>query len=131
MAVGTGFLGYLGEHFIAGVFPQQWWSVGGAGSNTTSNLNVQYFASYFLPDGWSVGTSPSLLVNWSAPPGGNMLTFPVGASIAKVQRLGILPVRFAVQGMYMPVRPNVFGQTWQIQVVVAPVIPKLIKGDLF
>ena len=60
-----------------------------------------------------------------------MLTFPVGASIAKVQRLGILPVRFAVQGMYMPVRPNVFGQTWQIQVVVAPVIPKLIKGDLF
>lgn len=31
---------------------------------------------------------------------------------------------------YMPIRPSAFGQKWNIQVVVAPVIPKLIKGDV-
>ncbi len=127
----AGVFGYLGEKFIAGVFPQQWWSTGGPGANTTSQLNLQYFASYFLKDGWSVGTSPSMLVNWYAPTSGNMLTFPLGASIAKVRKIGILPVRFAVQGMYMPIHPDQFGQTWQLQFIVAPVIPKLIKGNIF
>jgi len=127
----AGVFGYLGEKFIAGVFPQQWWSTGGPGSNTTSQLNLQYFASYFLSDGWSVGTSPNMLVNWYAPTSGDMLTFPVGASIAKVQKIGILRVRFAVQGVYMPVHPDHFGQTSQLQFTIAPVIPKLIKGNIF
>ena len=126
----AGVVGYLGEKFIAGVFPQQWWSVGGAGSNTTSLLNLQYFFSYFLRDGWSVGTSPSMLVNWYANKGGNMLTFPIGVSVAKVIKIGPLPIRIAVQPQYVPVHPDAFGQKWNIQVIVAPVIPKLIKGNL-
>jgi hypothetical protein len=126
----AGVVGYLGEKFIAGVFPQQWWSVGGPGSNTISQMNMQYFAAYFLPNGWSVGTSPSMLVNWYANKSGNMLTFPVGFSVAKVIKLGRLPIRIAVQPQYMPVHPDAFGQKWNIQVIVAPVIPKLIKGNL-
>jgi hypothetical protein len=125
-----GVVGYLGEKFLAGIFPQQWWSVGGSGSSTVSQLNLQYFASYFFDGGYSISTSPNMLVNWYAPKGQNMLTFPIGLGVSKVQRLGILPVRFAVQGQYMPVHPIAFGQKWNIQVIVAPVIPKLIKGDL-
>lgn len=106
----AGVVGYLGEKYIVGVFPQQWWSVGGAGSNTISQLNAQYFFSYFLPDGWSLGTSPNILVNWYAKKSANVLTFPIGGSVSKVQRIGILPVRFALQGQYMPVHPNAFGQ---------------------
>jgi hypothetical protein len=30
----------------------------------------------------------------------------------------------------MPVRPSNFGQEWNFQVSVTPVIPKLIKGTL-
>jgi len=126
----AGVFGYLGEKFIAGVFPQQWWSTGGPGANTTSQFNMQYFASYFLADGWSVGTSPNMLVNWYANKSGNMITFPIGLTISKVQRIGILPVRFAVQAQYMPVHPDEFGQKWNIQVVVSPVIPKLVKGNI-
>lgn len=40
----AGVLGYLGGKYIVGVFPQQWWSVGGPGSNTVSQFNCQYFA---------------------------------------------------------------------------------------
>ncbi len=60
-----------------------------------------------------------------------MLTFPIGVSVSKVIKLGPLPVRFAVQPQYMPVHPDAFGQKWNIQVTVAPVIPKLIKGNIF
>jgi hypothetical protein len=126
----AGVFGYLGEKYLVGIFPQQWWSVGGPGNNTISQLNLQYFASYFFAKGYSVSTSPNMLVNWYANKGENMLTFPIGLGLSKVQRLGILPVRFAVQGQYMPIHPNSFGQKWNIQVVIAPVIPKLIKGDL-
>lgn len=125
-----GVFGYLGEHYIIGVFPQQWFSVGGNGSKQTSQMNVQYFASYFLPHGWSVGTSPNVLINWYAS-NENKVTFPIGLNVSKVQKLGILPVKFQVQGQYMPVSPSVFGQRWNIQVAITPVIPKLIKGNIF
>jgi hypothetical protein len=32
---------------------------------------------------------------------------------------------------YMPIRPDDFGQMWNIQLTVTPVLPKLIKGILF
>jgi hypothetical protein len=46
-----------------------------------------------------------MLVNWYAKKSGNMITFPIGLSVSKVQKIGILPIRFAVQGQYMPVHP--------------------------
>ena len=124
-----GVFGYLGRHFIVGLFPQQWFSVGGNGSKQTSQMNLQYFAAYFLPHGWSVGTSPNVLINWYTSEG-NKVTFPIGLNVAKVQKIGPLPVKFQVQGQYMPVNPSVFGQRWNIQVSITPVIPKLIKNNL-
>jgi hypothetical protein len=72
----AGAIGYLGEKFLVGIFPRQWWSVGGARSNPINQLNLQYFASYFFGDGNSVSISPNMLVNWHAPKGQNELTLP-------------------------------------------------------
>jgi hypothetical protein len=131
VAIGhTGLLGYLGEKWIAGVFPQQWWSVGGPGSNTISQMNLQYFFAYFPAAGWSVGTSPNMLVNWYARKNSNKVTFPIGLNISKVVKIGPLPVKIGVQGQYMPVHPDAFGQKWDLQFSVTPVIPKLIKGSV-
>src|SRR5262249_25299157 len=117
-----GVVGYLGEKYLGGLFPQQWGSGGGPGKNTIRQINLQYFCAYFFRTGYSVGLSPNMLVNWYANKSGNMVTFPIGLSLSKVERLGILPVRFAVQGQYMPVHPDAFGQKWNLQVVIAPVI---------
>jgi hypothetical protein len=57
--------------------------------------------------------------------------FPIGLNVSKVVRIGILRVKFQVQGQYMPVHPDVFGQKWNLQFAITPVIPKLIKGNLF
>lgn len=59
-----------------------------------------------------------------------MLTFPTGLSVSKVQKIGILPVRFALQGQYMPGHPDAFVQKWNLQFIVSPVIPKLIRGNV-
>jgi hypothetical protein len=36
------------------------------GSNTVSQLNLQYFVSYFFAR-YSISTSPNMRVNWYAP----------------------------------------------------------------
>jgi hypothetical protein len=56
-----------------------------------------------------------MLVNWYAKKSSNMITFPIGLSISKVVKLGPLPVKFSVQGQYMPVHPDVFGQKRNLQ----------------
>jgi hypothetical protein len=126
----AGIVGYLSEKWIAGAFVQQWFSFAGSNSRPgVSQMNLQPIASYFLPDGWSVGYSGNVLANWKED-GGDTWTVPVGFAVAKVLRLGKLPVRVSLAGQYMPIRPDVFGQKWNIQVLLAPVIPKLVRGNL-
>jgi hypothetical protein len=126
----AGVFGYLGGKWLAGVFPQQWFSVGGPGSQTVSQMNIQHFFVYLPGDGWGIGTSPNILVNWYANKSSNMLTFPVGLNVSKVIKIGPLPVKLQVQGQYMPIHPDQFGQKWDLQFSITPVIPKLIKGNL-
>jgi hypothetical protein len=122
--------GYLSEKWIAGALVQNWWSFAGDGDRASTNsMNLQPFFSYFLPEGWSAGYSGNVLADWKANDG-DVWTVPIGASIAKVVKLGKLPVRLALAGQYMPIHPDQFGQKWNIQVTVAPVLPKLIKGYL-
>lgn len=123
--------GYLSEKWIAGLFVQQWFSFAGNDHRSgVSQMNLQPFASYFLPDGWSIGYSGNVLANWKED-GDDVWTVPVGVAVAKVLKLGKLPVRVSLGGQFMPIRPDVFGQKWNLQVVVAPVLPKLIRGNLF
>lgn len=101
----AGVFGYLGDKWLAGVFPQQWFSVGGPGSQTTSQMNIQCFFVYLPGDGWGIGTSPNMLVNWYAYKSANMITFPVGLNVSKVIKIGPVPVKLQVQGQYMS-RPS-------------------------
>jgi hypothetical protein len=126
----AGVIGLLTDKYIVGVFPQQWWSVSGGDRPAVSQLNLQPFASWFLGEGWSIGYSGNVLADWHAS-SGNLWTVPVGLAIAKVVKLGRLPVRGQVAGQYMPVHPSEFGQEWNVQLVLSPVIPKLFKGTVF
>ena len=39
--------------------------------------------------------------------------------------------KLGLAAQYMVHHPDNFGQTWNIQLAVVPVLPKLIKGNLF
>jgi hypothetical protein len=44
--------GYLTKQFFIGVFPQQWWSIGGEhGRLDTNRMNLQPFATLFFGEG--------------------------------------------------------------------------------
>jgi hypothetical protein len=124
-------VGYLTKQFFIGVFPQQWWSIGGEhGRPDTNQMNLQPIATLFFGEGWSIGYSGNILADWTAP-SEDVWTVPIGLGLAKVVKLGRLPVKLQLAVQYMPVHPRISGQEWNVQVSITPVIPKLIKGVLF
>jgi hypothetical protein len=125
-------LGYLSKKWIAGIFPQQWWSfAGGSRRQATSQLNLQPFAGYFFGEGWSIGYSGNIVANWKSAKYEDRWTVPIGMGISKVLKVGKLPVKIGIAGQYMPRHPDAFGQQWNILFSITPVIPKLIKGTIF
>jgi hypothetical protein len=124
-------VGYLTKQFFIGVFPQQWWSIGGEhGRLDTNQMNLQPIAALFFGEGWSVFYSGNILADWTAP-SEDVWTVPVGLGLGKVVKLGRLPVKIDLAVQYMPVHPRISGQEWNVQVSITPVLPKLIKGVLF
>ena len=123
--------GYLSKSWLLAVYPQQWWSFAGQSDRSATNkLQLQYFAHYFVGDGWSIGMSPNILVNWEAS-SGQRLTFPVGLGFSKVVEVCGVAVKFEIQGEYMAIRPDSSGQEWNIQFQITPRLSKLIQGTLF
>ena len=97
--------GYLTKQYFIGVFPQQWWSIGGEhGKPDTNQMNLQPIATLFFPDGWSLGYSGNILANWNAP-SDDVWTVPIGLGLDKVVKLGRLPVKIQLAVQYMPVHP--------------------------
>jgi hypothetical protein len=124
--------GYLTKQYFIGVFPQQWWSIGGQhGKPNTNQMNLQPIASIFFGEGWSLGYSGNILADWNAPQSEDVWTVPIGLGLGKVMKLGRLPVKINLAVQYMPVHPRISGQEWNVQVSITPVMPKLIKGVLF
>ena len=124
-------VGYLTKQYFIGVFPQQWWSIGGQhGRPDTNQMNLQPIATVFFGEGWSIGYSGNILADWTAP-SPDVWTVPVGLGLGKVVKLGRLPVKIQLAVQYMPVHPRINGQEWNVQLQITPVIPKLVKGVLF
>jgi hypothetical protein len=125
-------LGYLSKKWIVGAFVQNWTSFEGSGNRADTNqMNLQPFASYFFSGGWGIGYSGNILANWKADSAGDVWTVPIGIGVSKVLKLGPLPVKLGLSVQYMIHHPDNFGQQWNIQLGVTPVIPNLIKGTIF
>ena len=124
-------VGYLSEKWILGALYQQWWSFGENDDDRdgTSSMNLQPVAAWFLGGGWSIGYSGNILANWKIDSGPEY-TLPIGLAVGRVVKLGRLPVKLQVAAQWMPVQPDRYGQKWNLQLLVAPVLPKLVRGNL-
>jgi len=122
---------YMDKKFIAGIFPQQWWSYAGDPSRPNTNqMNLQPIFNLFFEGGWNVGYSGNILVDWEAP-SNNRWTVPIGLGAGKVVKFGRLPVKISLAAQYMVTQPDPVGQKWNVQIQLTPVLPKLIQGTLF
>ena len=119
----------LGKKFISYGFLQQWFKIGGDGQDTNHMSGVFNF-TYLFANGWTVGTQPTLSVNWEALED-ERGTFGIGPQVGKMCKCGGLPTLFQVQVQYFPIRPSVAGPTWNIQLQATPTIPALLKKALF
>jgi hypothetical protein len=119
----------LGKHFIAYAFAQQWFKIGGDGRDT-NQMSGTFNFTYLFANGWTVGTQPQLSVDWKAR-GGERGTFGMGPQVGKMCKCGGLPTLLQLQVQFYPIRPDVGGSKWNIQLQATPTIPALIKKALF
>jgi hypothetical protein len=119
----------LGNHFITYGFVQQWFKIGGDGRDT-NQMSGTFNFTYLFANGWTLGTQPQLSVDWEAR-GGERGTFGMGPQVGKMCKCGGLPTLLQLQVQYYPIRPDVGGPKWNIQLQATPTIPALIKKALF
>jgi hypothetical protein len=119
----------LGKHFIAYGFVQQWFKMGGDGRDT-NQMNDVFNFTYLFDNGWTIGTQPTLSVDWKAR-GGERGTFGMGPQVGKMCKCGGLPTLFQLQVQYYPIRPDGGAPKWNIQLQATPTIPALLKKALF
>ena len=109
-------VGYLTKEYFIGVFPQQWWSIGGEhGRPDTNQMNLQPIATIFFGEGWSLGYSGNILATGMR----RLRTSgrsPSGSAWRKVVKFGRLPVKIQLAVQDMPVHPRISGQEWNVQV---------------
>ena len=117
---------YMDEKWVIGIFPQQWWSVGGDPSRKEVSLTkAQYFLWYSPATTWQVGMSPNILIDWMQKNADEALTLPVGLGVAKLVKLGKLPVKLSVEADYSVIRPRSAGTEWTFKFTITPILPKL------
>ncbi len=123
---------YLSKTWTVGTLAQHWWTVGGSSKrNDQIHSDVQYILWRTLPNRWQLGMSPDILYDHKAK-GGNRWTVPIGfGTQSPVAKIGGMSVRLMAQVQYMVVHPDDFGQRWNFQFRITPVIPSLIKDPLF
>jgi hypothetical protein len=126
-------VGFIAKKWIGGVFPQHWWSISGTPRKPPTNqTNIQYFLFRMLPDGWQVGFTPNILIDWRAARK-NRLTFPLGIGVGRTFKISpnLPPIQMALEFQWMPVHPEDYGQRFNIRYVFKPVLPSLVKKPLF
>ena len=117
------------KNVIAYAFAQQWFKVGGDGRNT-NQMNTVFNVTRVFQNGWTIGTQPTLSVDWEAPEG-ERVTFPVGVQVGKMCKCGGTPTLVQVQFQYYAVHPGGAGPKWNVQLQVTPTLANPIKKALF
>ena len=132
--VGPAFIvGYRTKDWLAGIFPQYTWGIGGwngEGTPDASYLSMLYFFVYNLPNTWQIGFNPTISYDNNAS-SGNKWNVPVGLFVSRMTKIGNTPVKLQLGMEYSVIKQDDFGQVAQIKLNIIPVISPLVKNPLF
>jgi hypothetical protein len=123
---------YKHEDWILGGLAQYQWSFSGSNRrDEVSQASVQYFVTYLgLPNHWQLNMSPTITYNRKAS-GPDAWAVPIGIGVGKMVKMGKVPVKLQLEFDAYPIRPDSFGPRYSIVFKLTPVIPALIKENLF
>jgi hypothetical protein len=108
--------------WVAGALVNQQWSFAGWRDQDVSQLLIQPFVNYNLPDAWYLVSAPILTANWEAS-SGNKWTVPLGGGVGKLFKLDKLPINTQLQAFYNVERP-LFAADWQLRFQFQLLFPK-------
>ncbi len=110
--------------WVVGALANQQWSFAdsGGGHKHVSQLLIQPFVNYNLPQGWYLTSSPIITANWEAE-SKNHWTVPVGGGVGKLLKLGPLPVNVNLAAFANVARPS-WAPDWQLRFQIQFLFPK-------
>jgi len=112
---------HLDKKWSKGLFIQQWWSYAGDEMrNDVSKMDFQYVLRRNLGT-MSIGFGPTVSVDWTKK-GKDALTFPIGLGITKTVKMGKFPVKMRFEPQYSIIRPDDYGNVWNVRIQIVPVI---------
>lgn len=99
------------EPWSLGLTIKQIWSVFGNDSReSVSQMVLQPFINYNLPDNWYLVSDMDMIANWNSEDE-QRWTVPVGGGVGKLIKVGEYAINTRVEGYYNPVRPD-GGSEW-------------------
>jgi hypothetical protein len=108
--------------WVFGALANQQWSFAGWGDQDVSQMLIQPFVNYNLPDAWYLVSAPIITANWEAS-SGNKWTVPLGGGVGKLFKLDKLPINTQLQAFYNVERPD-FEADWQLRFQLQFLFPK-------
>jgi hypothetical protein len=108
--------------WVVGSLVRQLWSFAGDGDQDVSQLLIQPFVNYNMPDGWYLVSSPIVTANWEADDD-DTWTVPVGGGFGRIFRIGNQPINAQLQGFYNVEHPQ-FGPEWIMRFQLQFLFPK-------
>jgi hypothetical protein len=113
---------YMGRPWVGGFLLQHWSSYAGDDDRgEISFTDFQYIVRRSFPGAWSLGAGPSITYNHQAE-AADRLTVPIGLGITKTIRAGKLPMKLRAEVHYSIIRPESYGEVWNVRLQVTPVL---------
>jgi hypothetical protein len=109
--------------WVVGIYARQLWSVVGPSDRANvSQLLLQPFVNYNLPEGWYLTSSPIITANWNERPG-DRWNFPIGGGIGKILKIGDQPINLGLQAFDYIQSPS-GGPRWTLRFQVQFLFPR-------
>jgi hypothetical protein len=125
-AIGPSFVLFAGvgkKWTIGFVTAQNWGYYSPTDDPLHSSFFLQYFINYNMKNAWSIGSAPTITVNWNAEDG-EKATVPFGLNVAKITQLGKQAAKFSLAYNYNAVNPSGGAKNGQIQFMFILLFPK-------
>jgi len=108
------------EHgWTYGMLANHIWSVSGSGTQDFSNTLLQPFLNYTTKDAWTFGLNTESSYDWKH----SQWTVPVNATVAKLVRIGKLPVNIGGGVRYYADSPDTGPHGWGVRLIVTFLFP--------
>ena len=119
----AGVLLFMPKPWVVGALARQLISFAGNDDRAdVSQLLIQPFVNYNLPEGWYLVSSPAITNNWEGE-SGERWNVPIGGGAGRLFKLGKLPINAQTQAFYHIEHPR-FGPNWALRFQLQFLFPK-------